>query len=410
MRHEITQKFVGSLAAPEGSARIFFDAELRGFGIRITPNGVKTFVLDYKGKRGERRCRIGQWPEMSTEQARTEAGKMKTRVRDGKDPLDEERATLEEEKAEPTMKELCEDYMEQWAIPHKKPSSQKQDRRMIDTRVLPTLGELKISAVIKRDIKKLHNSLRATPYEANRVKSLLSKMFSLAIEDRLRTDNPCKGIKRFDEPKHEFWLSVEQFQRMELALNEYEQLWAADAIRLLALTGCREGEGLNATWPQFNLTRGTWTKPSHATKEKKTEIIPLNENALALLRRMAKQRDPKVEWLFPADGGERAHTTLRNAWRMVCRNAGLAKPYHKQGKRGMLKRWKPTIRINDLRHSFASHLVSSGQSLYEVGKLMGHTQASTTQRYAHIADTALRAVTNKFSVFGNVVEMPKLTA
>src|ERR1019366_1855304 len=82
-RYEITQNFVGSRAVPERSARVYFDSELRGFGIRITPNGVRTFVLDYKSKQGERRCKIGQWPEWSAEKARIKAGEMKALVKDG---------------------------------------------------------------------------------------------------------------------------------------------------------------------------------------------------------------------------------------------------------------------------------------------------------------------------------------
>jgi integrase len=419
----ITKNAVEELEPPASGYYIAFDDKLAGFGVRVTAAGVKSFVYDYRVGGRKRRYTIGRFgkAQWSVAAARGKVEEIGPDIRSkGADPAGEKKARL----AAPTMKELCDEYIEQWAIPHKRASSIKQDRRMINTRVLPAIGKMKVSAVGRREVEKLHNSLRKYPtkieiasgvkfrtgvYEANRVKSLLSKMLSLAVEWEMRTDNPCKGIPRFPEPKHEFWLSVDEFQRLELALNEYEPPWAADAIRLLALTGCREGEGLNATWPQFDLQRGTWTKPSHATKEKKTEIIPLGKNALALLSRMAKQRDPKVEWLFPADGGERAHTTLRNAWRMVCRKAGLATRHDKQG--NTLKRWKPTIRINDLRHSFASHLVSRGASLYEVGKLMGHTQASTTARYAHVADAALRAVANEFTVFGNVVEMPtKATA
>src|ERR1700687_4973907 len=400
----LTKDSVEALKPPASGYYIVFDKKLAGFGVRVTATGAKSFVYNYRVRGRKRRYTIGKLgPQWTVAAARDEViTELCPAIRKGRDLQHEK----EIERGEPTMKELADDYIEQWAIPHKKPSSVKQDRRMLNTRVLPELGKLRIKAVSGCDIEKLHNSLLETPYEANRVKSLLSKMFSCAIKWKMCDENPCKGIKRFDEPKYEFWLNVEEFEKLELALNEYEPQWAADAIRLLALTGCREGEGLNATWPQFDLKRGTWTKPSHATKEKKTEIIPLNENALALLRRMAKQRDPNVEWLFPADGGKRAHTTLRNAWRIVCRNAGLATRV--QGKRGKM-RWKPTIRINILRHSFASHLVSRGAPLYQVGALMGHTQASTTQRYAHIADTACRDVTNVFGeVFGNnVLEMPK---
>jgi integrase len=214
----------------------------------------------------------------------------------------------------------------------------------------------------------------------------------------MRADNPCKGIKRFPEEKHEGWLTGEQLQRLELALDQYPVAGAADALRLLVLTGSREGEVLNATWDQFDLGRGIWTKPSHATKENKTEHVPLSDATLIVLRRMAKQREPAIKWLFPGQSGEDARSTLRNAWRIVCKNAGMATEHRWRGKRGgMLMRWKPTIRINDLRHSFASHLVQRGASLYQVGKLMGHTQPNTTQRYAHCADAPLRSIANDFA-------------
>jgi integrase len=365
---------------------------------------------------------------MSVEAARLDAAAMKRRIRDGIEPVEQKpEPEPPEPKREPTVRELADDYIEQHAIPHKKPSSVKQDRRMIQTRVLPALGDMKVSAVGKRDVEKVHNSLRDTPYEANRVRSLLSKMFALAIGWDLCEKNPCKGIKKFEEPKHEFWLTEDQLHKLEIALNEYPNQSASDAVRLLMLTGSREGEVLNAEWAQFDLDRGTWTKPSHATKQKKTETVPLSEAALLILRRMEKSKT--TIYLFPrsaklgkvgtnnaakrlnvATGSvdpakpAKPRTTVRDCWEMACRKAGLAIESRIRGKRQMLKRWKPTIRINDLRHTFASHLVQRGASLYLVGKLIGHTQAATTQRYAHVADAALRAVTNDFA---EVLEMPK---
>jgi integrase len=405
MGFHLTQRLVGSLKPQKKSNYIRYDDEVKGFGIRVTAHGAKSFVLNYYAAGRERRCTIGSWPEWSADAARDEALALRKDIRGGKDPLREKEIV----RGEPTVEELAEEYIERHAIPYKKPSSVKQDRRMLMTRVLPALGHLRVSAVIKRDCELLHNSLKSTPYEANRVKSLVSKMFSCAVEWNLRPDNPCRKIPRFHEEKHEGWLTEQQLQRFDLALNEYPVQGAADALRLLMLTGAREGEVLNPTWPQFDLQRGIWTKPSHATKEKKDEHPPLSDAALLILRRMKKQKgEQKVAYLFPGHDGEKARTTLRNAWRIVCRDAGLATEYRVQGKRRMLKRWKPTVRINDLRHSYASYLVSRGASLYVVGKLLGHTQPSTTQRYAHIANSALRSVTNSFSeVLQARLEPPK---
>ena len=267
---------------------------------------------------------------------------------------------------------------------------------MLNNIVLPKLGKLRVSAVTRRNVELLHNSLKKTPYQANRVLALLSKMFTFAMGDNMRPDNPAKGIERFKEDKREAWFSREQLQAFAVALDNYAEQDAADALRLLIVTGARPGEVIGATWPMFDLQRGIWNKPSHHVKEKKMEHMPLNPAALMILRRMAEHRTGIH--LFPGRDAGTGRTTLRNAWKQVCKAAGLATKYSVTGRRKKpLPRWKPNVRVYDLRHTFASHLISRNWSLQLVGKLLGHTQAATTERYAHVADAALRNVTNDFN-------------
>jgi integrase len=159
------------------------------------------------------------------------------------------------------------------------------------------------------------------------------------------------------------------------------------------MTGARKGEVLQAEWPAFDLVRGIWTKPSHHTKQKKIEHVPLSVDALKLLRRM---RPKKAGPLFP---GKRqgARVSLRRPWVQVCKAAGLTKAVTVKGKQRTITRHKPILRLHDLRHTYASHLVNSGVSLPVVGKLLGHTQPQTTARYAHLADESLRKATNRFA-------------
>jgi integrase len=264
---------------------------------------------------------------------------------------------------------------------------------MIDGIIRPRLGNLRLKAVAKRDIEALHASLKGTPYRANRVLAVLSKMFSLAIEWEWRTDNPVRGVQRFREHRRERWLTPEEFQRFTQALDAYPNQNAADALRLLLLTGARENEVLKAEWPQFNLQRGRWTKPSHHTKEKKEEHIPLSVPALELLKRMRPKNAAGP--LFPGTNG-RARVTIRRPWVQACKAAGLVETESVKGKRRMITQYRPTVRIHDLRHSYASYLASSGVSLSVVGKLLGHTQPQTTARYAHVQDEAMRDATNRF--------------
>jgi integrase len=235
--------------------------------------------------------------------------------------------------------------------------------------------------------------LKATPYQANRVLELLSAMFNYAIREKMGTDNPARGIETFPEAKRECWLTVEDLQRFREALDSYADQNAANALRLLMLTGSREGEVLKAEWEEFDLVRGGWTKPSHHTKQKKLEHIPLSAPALKLLESMMPVNPTGP--LFPgATGG--ARTTLRRPWVQACKKAGLVETITVKGKRHTITKFRPTIRIHDLRHNFASHLASNGVTLQIVGKLLGHTMAQTTMRYAHLQDEALRAATNRF--------------
>jgi integrase len=269
---------------------------------------------------------------------------------------------------------------------------------MLHRIILPRLGSQRLKAVGRRDIESLHASLKATPYRANRVLTLLSRMFTLAAEWGWWTENPARGVPRFHEDRRERWLSSEEIRRLLEALDEYEDQNAANALRLLLLTGAREGEVLKATWSQYDLDRGIWTKPSHHTKQKKIEHSPLSQAAHDLLTAM-KTKDAAGP-LFPGANGN-SRVTLRRPWVQVCKAAGLVEPITLKGKRRIITRYRPTVRIHDLRHTYASHLVSNGVSLQLVGKLLGHTHAETTMRYAHVADEALRDATDRF---GNIFQ------
>lgn len=394
MAAKINQRTVKNLTAPEGGSRIIWDSELKGFGVRITPAGAISFILNYRVHGRQRRYKIGRHPEWTAEAARAEAAKLKPRIdSEDYDPLQKKQNA----RGEPTMGDLAAEYLERHAAVKKRPGSLRNDREMIVGIILPHLGALRLAAVGTRDIEALKALLKATPYRANRVLALLSSMFNKAIEWKWTADNPVRGVERYPEEPRERWLSADEIRAFTAALDAYHDQNAANALRLLLLTGAREGELLKADWEQFDLQRGVWTKPSHHTKEKKTEHVPLNEEALALLRTMKPEGTTGP--LFPGANGTAARVTLRRPWVQACKAAGLAKAITLQGKRRMITRYKPTLRIHDLRHSFASHLVSNGTSLQIVGKLIGHTQVATTARYAHLADGALRDASN---VFGRI--------
>jgi len=389
MRKSIGQKSVRSMERPAAGNRIDWDEKLSGFGVRITAAGTTSFILDYYVAGRRRRLTIGRHSEMTASDARARAAALRVQIREGYDPM-EARAQA---RTEPTVEELTAEYLERCVVPHKRPTSARNDRQMISGIIVPRIGKLRLKAVGKRDIELLHQSLKATRYRANRVLALLSTMFNYALARKWLGENPARGIEKFPEEKREFWLTVDQIQKFREALDSYSDQKAANALRLLLFTGSRAGEVLKAAWEQFDLERGVWTKPSHNTKQKKVEHVPLSADILELLNTMKPQASGP---LFPGVKGG-ARTTLRRPWVQACKAVGLVTTKEVEGKRGPITKYRPTVRIHDLRHSFASHLVSNGVSLQIVGKLLGHTQAGTTMRYAHLQDQALRIATNRLS-------------
>ncbi len=385
----ITDKLIRGLEAPAKGNKVYWDDEITGLGIRITAGGHKAFVLRYTLHGLERRYTIGEFgsaPGFNTTAARAKVLELKGRIASGKNKFDPAEAfdpLMAKEKAHKaaTVQQLADEYMDKHAYSKKRPASARNDKAMLDTLILPRIGNLKVASITGNHIHDIHRALSAAPYRANRVLALLSKMFALAVKWGWCADNPVKGIERYQEQKRDRWLSGDEISRLCEQLDNHTNTRSANAIRLLILTGARKGEVLTAKWQDMDFERGVWIKPSAHTKQKKTEHVPLNAAALALLEKMNQERIVGIPFIFPGDIKGKPLQEIRRTWEDVCEKAELK-----------------NVRIHDLRHSFASHLVSSGLSLPIIGRLMGHTQTATTARYAHLADDPLREATNRFGV------------
>jgi integrase len=239
------------------------------------------------------------------------------------------------------------------------------------------MSQAKVADVTFSDIDAIHRKITKAgkPIRANRTVEVVSKAFSLAIKWEWRADNPCRHIEHNQETPRERHLKPEELDRLTKSLAEYPDKQVANAVRLLLLTGARRGEVLGATWEQFDLTEGVWTKPGATTKQKTLHRVPLSAPAHQLLVKMHEAKES--EYLFPGYRGAAHLADLKKHWPQVCKAARIK-----------------NLRLHDLRHSYASVLASSGQSLLIIGKLLGHTRPETTQRYAHLVDDALRAATN----------------
>jgi integrase len=390
----ITDRFVKSCKVPASGYIIHGDDVNRGFGVRVNSNGTRSFCLAYTTTAGrERRFKLGDWPAMSAQDARKQALTLREAIRQGGDPVRDRETLLHSE----TVSDLAAKYL-QCAEKKLRPGTLRTYRGIMANVITPSLGKLKVKAVTRDDIETLHGSLRSTPFHANRALAVLSAMFNFAIGAKLCETNPVKGVQRYDEPARETWLSFQQLQGLEAALAAYPDQTAADALRLLIVTGSRENEVLTARWADFDLKRGVWTKPSHHTKQRKTEHLPLSKAALLILSGLHKRTGAGL-FLFPGKDGSRR--TLRKPWLQVLRSAGLASGEQVPGRRRII--WTAQVRLHDLRHTFASHLVSQGAPLMLVGKLLGHTSAATTQRYAHVDNQSLKDVANRFPLLSGTV-------
>jgi integrase len=374
---KLTDNLLRRLPTPEIGNKLYYDDAVKGFAARVTAAGGRAFILNYRRKLDgvEKRYTIGSFPDWGTTAAREEARRLKRAIDGGADPVGEQ----EENRAAATMADLAARFERDY-LPRKRPSTQRVYRQQIRTEILPAFGKSKVRAISHSDVDSFHNRLSArAPTHGNRTLAVLSKMFSLSVRWGWRADNPCKGIERNQENKRHRYLTGVELSRLAEALGKLGDKAAANAVRLLLLTGARQGELLSAKWSDIDLELGIWSKPAATTKQAALHRVPLSAAAVQLLTKMWGQADDDAEWLFPARGGGHC-PHINEAWIRVRKAAGI-----------------PDVHLHDLRHTYASVLASAGQSLAVIGALLGHSTPVTTHRYAHLFDDPLRAATERAS-------------
>lgn len=346
---------------------ILWDADLGGFSVRCRVSGAKVYVLKYRHLGRQRWMTIGQhgapWtPELARKEVRCLLGE----VAAGRDPAQ----ARDSGKAAPTVKDLVALFLADHVDSKRKSRTAAEYRRLSDKLILPALGRLRVEAVTRSEIARLHHKLGATPYHADRVLAVLSKLFNWSERHDYRQDgaNPCRHVEKFKEQKRERFLSGEEMARLGAALAEAEQDGSEmpsviHAIRLLIFSGARLSEILTSSWQEVDFERGCLRLADSKTGAK---VIHLNAPALELLAVI-----PRGEGNAFVITGRKIGTHLVN----------LEKPW---------RRIRAKAGIDDLRHSFASVGAAAGYGLPMIGALLGHTQAATTAHYAHLAADPIR--------------------
>jgi len=356
---------------------VVWDRDVKGFGIRRQRQAIK-YILKSRIRGKDHWFTIGaHGAPWTPDTARQEAKRMLGEIAAGRNLA----AVREQQRSVFTFTEVVDRFLEE----HGKKVERRtvtEYERLLRRHGVPALGDRPIDTIDRAAVAKLHHSLAATPRQANLLLSVLSKLMGWAASRGLLSaaTNPCRGIDRYKENKRERFLSAAELSRLGEALREAEEQqaltpYAIAAIRLLLLTGARKSEILSLRWDCVDLDNRLLRLPRSKTGPKSIYLTTAAAEILKLL--------PRVKGNPFVIVGEKpgAHlVNLQKPWDRIRARAGL-----------------DDVRLHDLRHSYASVGATSGLSLLFVGKLLGHTQASTTQRYAHLAEDPVRQAGERIS-------------
>lgn len=389
-----------------------WDSEIRGFGLRITRHGSKSFVLKFMSPSGQQAwMSLGAYLDGgSLTAARDRAIAARQLIDSGRDP----RVEAKKQRALPTVAEYSKTFLEEQRG-KVQPSTFKEIETALTKIVVPVLGRIRVRDVERVEVEDLFRKVsngwrpgksiskdttRATPILANRLLAYLGKMFSVAERRGFRAQgtNPCRlipknqeshGRQRYLTPLEIEWLGrvmkeAPDWHNEGGSAKGYAKdllipsAFAIFAIQLLILTGARVNEILSLRWSQVDFSRGVLKLSQHKTmKTTGTKELPINDSVEGVLRHLQSLEVPQLgaDWVIPGHRFGCHMVNIQKPWQSIRKAVHLASG-------GSVN--IDDVRLHDLRHTFASFGASNGESLPMLGSLLGHTQASTTQRYAHL--------------------------
>ncbi len=373
----LTEKRIRDLK-PRDRNHIEWDDEIVGLGVRITPAGAKAYVLNYRINGRSRRMTLAKVSEMKLADARSLAAEYMTQVRRGTDPM----ADREGRRTAPTVADLCDRYLDEHAKPKKSARSAREDERQIAKYLRPALGNRKVADIDFEDIERLHRKMKATPYQANRVLALASKMFQLAEKWKLRPPhtNPCRLVERFKEASRERYFSPQELKAIGAALVAVEEdekrpanPFAVLALRLAMFLGLRIGEVASLRWENVDLESGTLRLPETKTGAR-THTLPSPAQALlATAPRLGECVIPGRDPNAPLN-----HKAIHKVWDRVRKLAKLE-----------------DARIHDIRHTVATMAAETGAGAHLVRDLIGHKTLAMANLYVGRMNEPVRDLREK---------------
>ena len=400
---KLNKRYLDDLSTSDGRELICWDNELPGFGVRVKASGAKSFLIQYRNAHGRsRRLTLGRYGVLTPDEARKLAKKTLANVMRGVDPAQ----ARQRDRRSITVAELCREYLEAANAGHvisrrgraKKASTLKIDEGRVERHIIPLLGRRPITAVSSADIRSFQRDVTAGrtaadvktgPHgraivtggrgTATRTLGLLGGIMQYAVEREYRGDNPVRGVRREADRKRRMRLDENGYRRLGKRLAAAERAgmhWqAVEAIRLIALTGCRRGEIQRLRRSEVDLAgqalRLGDTKSGYSVR-------PIG---LAVVKALGQAMERgKNEFVFPALRGVGHFQSVDKAWRIIA------------GRR------LPDVTPHVLRHSFASTGEDIGLSVPTIAALLGHSVSnSVTLGYIHKVDGALISAANRVS-------------
>jgi integrase len=366
---KITARNLEALKAVE-TPTLYWDTEIRRFGIRVQPSGKISFVFQHEHLGQSKRVTIGEYGRpWSIDDARTEVHRLIAQTSPDYTPA------LKSSNLK--LSEIADQWFETKVKPHREPATIRDYEAKLRLYILPRFKDAVATRISRKDVIEWHAKMRSKPRVANYALTVLSGVFNFAADTGLIPvdhPNPARRIQKFKERSIERFLSTEEMTRLGTAIRDLEaegriSMFAAAAFRLLMLTGARRGEIKDLKWEWVDLDRRVLFLPTSKTGKK---TIRLSPDAVTVLQAL-----PRVKGNPYVIVGQRPGECMQSLWQpwlAICERAEIV-----------------NCRIHDLRHSYASVAAMSGLSLPDIGKLLGHTVPATTQRYAHLADTHAQA-------------------
>ncbi len=385
---KLTQALIdreGALPCPPGRTHYEYPAgDQSGLFLNVRPDSeVRTFHFRYRDQSGKTcSIKIGRSSDISLRMAKQKVAVLRGDILNGQDPQAETQANRQVM----TWNIFFNDHYLPHAKQHKR--SWGNDEEMHRLRISGRFGHVQLNKFTRRDVQQWLNDLRESGLAESTCShygKLLRQALNLAVLWGLLEVNPIAQIKLFNSDNRvENVMSTAQLRALLATLNDASdsRKVASLVIKFLLFTGARVNEALQARWSDVDRITRTWTVLATNSKSKARRSIPLNDAAIAVLDEL-KSEDTS-EWLFTSrrGGGTQRMTTISKVYQKIRNDAGL-----------------PWLRIHDLRHNFASMLVNSGRTLYEVQQILGHSDSKVTERYAHLSTESLQQAANSVGAY-----------